>query len=1326
MSRSRDLFAAVHSEGNLLPPDLLQRLMDRDKALPGLAPADYHHDGERLNELAAESWLRLQGRWLAFQDARAALPADDPGTTVTRERWLLPLFQELDYGRLQTAKAVELGGRTYAVSHAWPPAPIHLVGCNVALDQKTAGVAGAARTSPHSLVQELLNRSDDHLWAFVSNGLRLRMLRDNVSLSRQAYVELDLEAMMDGELYSDFVLLWLLCHQSRVEGERPEECWLEKWSQEAQRQGVRALDGLREGVERAISSLGSGFLKQAGNQELLEKLRDGRLDKQDYYRQLLRMVYRLLFLFTAEDRGLLLDPAASEAAAQTYAAYYSAERLRHLAERRRGSRHSDLFESLHLVMQKLGGDGCPELGLPPLGSLLFADESVVDLLGCRLANRDLLEAVRRLAFTEDGHSLRPIDFRNLGAEELGSVYESLLEMQPDLNREAATFELRVVSGSERKTTGSYYTPSSLIQCLLDTALDPVVDERLREAAPDERERALLDLKVCDPACGSGHFLIAAAHRLARRLAAVRTGDDEPSPQAMRQALRDVISHCIYGVDINPMAVELCKVNLWMEALEPGKPLSFLDHHIQCGNSLLGATPALLREGIPDDAFKAIEGDDKKVCTELRKQNKKERAGQTSLFGRALEPWERLGSLAAGMMDLDDLDDATPEGVREKQARYERVVRSSDYLYGKLLADAWCAAFVQPKTRETGYPITEEVFRRIEENPHAVPVWLPEEVQRLAERYKFFHWHLQFPDVFRVPASDRSAENEQTGWDGGFDVVLGNPPWERVKIQEKEWFAAHGRDDIAAARNAAVRKEMIEALAAAGDSAERQLYSAFKADIRQAEGESQLLRASGCYPLCGRGDVNTYAVFAELKRSLIGARGRVGCIVPTGIATDDTTKFFFRDLVDSASLTSLYSFENEEFIFPAVHHATKFCLLGIAGVKAPAAKPDLVFFARQVASLRDDERHFSLTSNDVGLLNPNTRTCPTFRSKRDAEITMGIYARVPILVGEGPPERNAWGMKFASMFHMANDSHLFHTQPQLEQDGWVLTSNVFQKGDQVQLPLCESKMMHFFDHRFGTYDGQSEAQARQGKLPESSPEQHANPDYRVRPCYWVAESEVAKQLKGEWRHDWLLGWRKITRATDARTFVATLFPLAGYGDSGILGLPMQASAREALVLAANMSSFVFDYVARQKQGGTNMNNFITAQLPALEPSRYQTTAPWADGERLLDWVARRAIELVYTSTDMSAFALECGFESSPFSWDQGCRFQLRCELDAAFFHLYGLSRNEVDHVMESFWVVRNRDETAYGEYRTKLAVLDQYDAMTSASERHDAVHERTPS
>lgn len=1298
MSRSRDLFAAVHTEGSLLPSDLLQRVMDRDKSLPGLAPADYHHDGERLNELTAASWQRLQGSWLAFREACASLPASDAGTTVTRERWLLPLFRELEYGRLQTAKAVDVDGRSYPVSHEWQQTAIHLVGCRVDLDHRTAGVAGAARTSPHSLVQELLNRSDDHLWAFVSNGLRLRLLRDNVSLSRQAYVEFDLEAMMEGELYSDFVLLWLLCHQSRVEGERPEECWLEKWSQEAQRQGVRALDGLRTGVERAIADLGSGFLKQAGNQELLEKLRDGRLDKQDYYRQLLRMVYRLLFLFTAEDRGLLLDPTAPATAAETYTAFYSTERLRRLAERRRGSRHIDLYEGLRLVMQKLGGDGCPELGLPALGSMLFADASVADLLGCRLANRDLLDAVRHLAFTSSGQTLRPIDFRNLGAEELGSVYESLLEMQPNLNREAATFELRVVSGSERKTTGSYYTPSSLIQCLLDTALDPVVDECLAEvakssASADERraaaQAALLNLKICDPACGSGHFLIAAAHRLARRLAAVRTGDEEPAPEATRRALRDVIGHCIYGVDINPMAVELCKVNLWMEALEPGKPLSFLDHRIQCGNSLLGVTPALLRDGIPDAAFTAIEGDDKTVCTDLRKQNKKEREGQTTLFGRSLEPWERPGDLATSMMTLDDIDDATADGVRQKQERYERVVRSSDYLSGKLLADAWCAAFVQPKTRGAVYPITEDVFRRIEANPHSVPAVLHDEVRQLADSYRFFDWHLQFPDVFRVPADGAKAENEQTGWLGGFDVVLGNPPWERVKIQEKEWFAAAGREDIAGAANAAKRKKMIEALATSEGAAERQLHSAFKAAQRRAEGESQMLRISGRYPLCGRGDVNTYAVFAELKRTLLSRQGRVGCIVPSGIATDDTTKFFFRELMDTATLASLYDFENRLGLFPAVDSRMKFCLLTMCGAGSPAtAGSDFVFFAHDVADLREEDRHFGLTAEDVALLNPNSRTCPVFRSKRDAKVTKDIYRRLPVLITEGDPPVSPWGVKLTTMFHMTNDASVFRTPQQLEAEGWQRHGNLYRKGNAEYLPLYEGRLGHQFNHRFATQP--------YGELVECTREQLRDPDFRVTPQYCVPRGEVEDRMSGRSLActSGMLGFRRVARNTDERTSIACILPFIAASYGWILGLG--PTAEDLLVLAALWNSFAFDYLLR--------NALTQPSIPQGTFSQVALPAPEQVDPASKSRIAEFALRLTYVSEDLRDFACDCGYTGEPYAWDEEARFELRAELDAMVFRLYGLGPDEAEHVMETFPIVSRKEKAAYGSFRSRDAIL----------------------
>jgi hypothetical protein len=642
----RTPFLTIRAEGALLPVDLLQRIVENDKDLGGLTPESYHLSGEKLNEAINRSWNRLLGAWAAFSVAKQKLPEGDPGTSVTREKWLLPLFDELDYGRLQITKAIDIQGKSYAISHGWNEVPIHLVGCGARLDTRTSGMVGAAKASPHSLVQELLNRSPERLWGFVSNGLRMRVLRDNASLTRQAYLEFDLEAMMNGEVYADFVVLWLVCHESRVETsqsrETLESCWLEKWSKAAQERGTRALDGLRVGVEKAIEALGKGFIGHPANAPLRSALSSGTVSTLDLYRQLLRLVYRLIFLFVAEDRQLLHDPASDAMSHKRYADYYSTARLRRIAERVRGSRHADLYVALKLVMDKLGNGGAPELGLPALGGFLFSRSALSALADCELSNVSLLEAVRSLAFSQDGRAKRvrrAVDYKNLGSEELGSVYESLLELHPLINTDAATFELTAVSGSERKTTGSYYTPSSLIQVLLDSALEPVIAQALdtreakfdiRNSSNEERisflESRLLNLKVVDPACGSGHFLVAAAHRLARRLASIRTGEGEPAPEAMRSALRVIISNCVYGVDINPMSVELCKVSLWMEALEPGKPLSFLDAHIQCGDSLVGVAPGLDISEIPDEAFNPAFGDDKATASALKKRNKRERGG----------------------------------------------------------------------------------------------------------------------------------------------------------------------------------------------------------------------------------------------------------------------------------------------------------------------------------------------------------------------------------------------------------------------------------------------------------------------------------------------------------------------------------------------------------------------------------------------------------------------------------------------------------------------------------------------------------------------------
>jgi len=1301
--RHFDAFTTISTEGTLLPPDLLKRIAD-GSGLSGLLAVDYHRDGERLTEVINRSWNVLQGAWANFQTARERRPAGDLGTSITRERWLLPLFRELDYGRLQPTTAETIDSKQYPISHrALDCTPIHLISYQVELDRSTPGVAGASRQSPHSLLQTYLNKQTDALWGFVSNGRKLRILRDNASLTRQAFVEVDLEVMMENEVYSDFVLFWLLCHESRVEGGR--DCWLERWSKTAAQQGTRALDQLRDGVQHSIEALGTGFLEHPHNSRLRDQLRSGTLDKQDYFRQLLRIAYRLLFLFVAEDRDLLYDPEVPESIRAHYRDYYSTQRLRRIAEKVKGTQHTDHWESFRLVMRLLGGEASHHprvLGIPVLGSFLFRDLAVSDLIEAQIDNTHFLDAIRALAFTEDRavRALRPVDYHNLGSEEFGSVYESLLELIPYINVDARTFALAFTAGSDRKTTGSYYTPTALIEPLLKSALDPVIDQALAKPNP---KSALLALAVCDPACGSGHFLVLAAHRIGKALAQLESGEEEPAPHYIQAAVREVIGHCIYGVDINPDAVELCKVALWLNAMEPGKSLSFLDHKIKCGNSLIGTTPELIAEGLPDEAFAALTGDDPKVTSQykaLNRKARKDRAKRQTTYFSLIDRNSVNRQIATAAEQIDELDNGSIDGQLAQEERHHRLLENPFYLHQRWIADAWTAAFLWDK-RESGlYPILDTLFQGVDYVPQTPDISdlfdypVQQSVAAIRNRNRFFHWHLEFPEVFEA---------------GGFDCVLGNPPWDRIKIQEKEWFAIRN-PDIASAPNAAARRRMIGDLV----DSDPYLLEAFKADLRLAEGESHYIRVSGSFPLTGRGDVNTYALFAERNRQLISANGRVGCIVPSGVATDDTTKFFFQDLMDTGSLVSLYDFENREGLFEQVHRSTKFCLITARAPNNAATPAEFVFFALKPDHLLEKDRHFTLSAEDIRLINPNTRTCATFRSQRDAELTKAIYRRVPVLIREAEPEDvNPWGIKFTTMFHMSNDSHLFRTREQLESAGYTLQGNTFvpttsekavYREEETFLPLYEAKMIHQFDHRWATYDGNT--------VRDVSDDEKRDPMRVVMPRYWVNERNVDAAIGST---PYMLGFRDVARSTDERTAIAGIIPRVAVGNKlPIIVLNRRAGQfstltssdeyilRRNTVLYTNLTSFVFDYVVRQKLGGTTMNFFYVKQLPVLSLNTYNS--------EYLTYIVSRVLELTYTAWDLQPFARDLGYDGPPFAWDVERRFQLRCELDALYFHLYSIARDDVDYIMGTFPIVKRKDEAIYGVYRTKEEILRIYDIL----------------
>ncbi len=1340
------IMSTVVSEGNLIPADLLEQVAAGE--VEGQQPGDFGFErSQRLSDEIAAAWSDARAQWGIFQSRLQRLPEDDLATSVTREFWVIPLLRFLAYEQVTFMPAAALvEGRTYALSHRAggdeDAPPVHIVGVRQSLDRRAE--TGRPRLSPHALVQEYLNATE-HVWGVVTNGERLRLLRDSSRMTRAVFVEFDLRTMLADEKFAEFALLYRLLHRSRLPvgvADAP-QCLLERYHQQALEAGGRVRDGLREGVERALRELGNGLLQHAQNRALRELVLSGGLSPLEYYRQLLRLVYRLLFLMVAEERQLIgatpVDDAMREvptatalpAGVEVYRRFYSITQLRRRAEQYaalHGGRYGDLWLGLGATFRLLENDENARLiGLSGLDGDLFSEAAIASLQDTRLSNSALLRAIHALSLYRDPQSgvLRRVNYAALDVEELGSVYESLLDYRPVIMTSAQqdgaaglalpVFEL--VTGTERKTTGSYYTRPELVQELVKSALDPVIAQRVQAAkqkgAAQGPEAALLALTVCDPACGSGAFLLAAARRLGLELARVRTDERQPDPLTRRAAIRDVIAGCIYGVDVNPLAVDLCKLSLWIEGHNAGMPLSFLDSHIRHGNSLVGAWRDLVDGGIPDDAFKPVTGDVKAAATALRARNKKERqAAERGQLMLPLENLDRLPDLVQQARQLEATPDHTVAAVRAKAAAYARLRgMDSAWYQAWTRCNLWTAAFFLPLTHADDATIpTSQTLLDYAQQPGHVRADLIGRANGLASEMAFFHWELEFAPVFAR---------------GGFDVVLGNPPWERIKLQEQEHFV-----DVPAIRNArnkAEREQIIRAWRTSDNATQRQRIAEFERAKQRAEAESRFVRASGRYPLTAVGDVNTYALFAELDRSLVNPTGRAGIIVPTGIATDDTTKRFFGDLVDRQALAQLLGFENEAFIFKDVHNAFKFCALTMTGESAKVAASDFAFLIRHFEQIGDERRHFGLSRAEIALINPNTLTCPIFRTTVDAELTKKIYQRVPVLVNERT-EANPWGVSFLRMFDMANDSHLFRDAP----------------GEGL-LPLYEAKLIWHFDHRFSSYENATQADINAGRLPQPPAEQKQDPHFTTLPRYWIELQQVETQLLKKWSKDWFFCYRRITSSVVERTMIATIIPRIAVNDKLPICLMEKPQAMLACCLLANLNSLCFDYFARQKVGGTQMDFFTMKQLPVLPPSAFSA----AD----MRFIVPRVLELVYTAWDMHPFAADvwhAADESTrtdilerwhahhnhsathchethqspppPFTWDEERRASIRAELDAHIARLYGLSRDELRYILdphdvygpdfpgETFRVLKEKETRQHGEYRTKRLVLEAWDAQ----------------
>ncbi len=577
----------------------------------------------------------------------------------------------------------------------------------------------------------------------------------------------------------------------------------------------------------------------------------------------------------------------------------------------------------------------------------------------------------------------------------------------------------------------------------------------------------------------------------------------------------------------------------------------------------------------------------------------------------------------------------------------------------------------------------------------------------------FDWLKRFPDVFSSPSGRGQGEGRRK--EAGFDCVIGNPPWERIKLQEREFFSLPA-PEIATATNAAKRRKLVAKL----ESDDPALYERYQQALDAASSLLTYCRKSEQYPLTGKGDINTYAVFAELAYRLVAPHGRVGLLVPSGIASDMTTKDFFAAVAESSRLIRLYDFENKKVFFPEVHASFKFCILNFGGAQAAAAQADFVFFAHRVEELEDRTRHIALSGADIRLLNPNTRTCPIFRSRRDAEITKAIYRRVPILIDKNRegPTGNPWGIKFGIVFHQAKDAEHFTTAQELASQDFKQAKTIWRKKKQLYFPCFEAKMVQPYDHRAASVRFEDNW-TRQGQPTSANLVEHHNPEFLPMPRWWAPKEVIDKAIAC--REDvCLFSFRKVTSPTNTRTLLAAFIPICGAIDSLQFAFFDNMPANRRCCLMANCNSFVLDYCLRQKIGNVNVNYYLVEQLPMFAPDTYAKPCPWDHRTTLETWISQRVLKLTCTAEDMLPLADACDFTDGNFQaeyggrlnkWDETERAELTAELDAAFFHLYGIDRDDVEYILSTFKGIHGRPTLFAGDCSIAQRIVQKHAEMS---------------
>lgn len=1213
-------------------------------------------------------------------------------------------------------------------------------------------------TAPSTQMLRYLRRVDDLTtgqlrWGILTNGSQFRLYYQGARSVSEQFFEIDLVALMnldEGEhdnqnAPSDRCRYWLrvfvLVFRKEAFQSTPsdERTFHQRALEEGKFYEERVAANLSTIVfDYVFPTLASAMAAQAPDVSL-DEIRDSAL----------MLLYRLLFIFYAEDRDLL--PVRDN----RYDDYGLRERVRGDVGRRKDSR--DVFSKNASRYWSAIDDLCraidkgdPSICLPPYNGGLFDRDRSPLLNRIRLGDTVMADIVDALSFEQTSLGRKYINYRDLSVQQLGSIYECLLEHELTSKNDQIEVQANVFA---RKGSGSYYTPDQLVDVILHETIQPLVRECMKEfedhaetlkaSMGDETERLaelrrvdpaerLLSLRVCDFSMGSAHFLVRLVDYLAdqvilamaeveasvgwetyaspvtqkieqTRATILRKANesdwivDEDQLDDRHMVRRMVLKRCVYGVDKNPMAVELAKVSLWLHTFTVGAPLSFLDHHLQCGDSLFGAW---VRKGI----------------------DRAESYGSPLLLQESVNEATRA---AEDVATIEKLSDAEIAEAHLSSETFERVKDATAPLNAFLElghAFEWLdlngkedrAALVAFFDGQFGDPIDIAVGKR-KPDRSAARVDAIEDIlsqaRALIDEERFFNWQVRFPGVW--------SDWQDTELNGGFDAVIGNPPWDRMKLQEVEWFAAR-RAEIALCTRASDRKRKIAELGEKGDV----LAADFVKAAARAEAGVRIARSGGDYPLLSGGDINLYSLFVERAMNLVKPSGMVGLLTPSGIASDKTAASFFKGIATKGRLKALYDFENRRTrfnappFFPAVDSRFKFCAIAFSP-HATSGPAQCAFFLQDVSELEDPERRFSLTADDFARVNPNTGTAPIFRTRKDARITSEVYSRAPVLVDRSnETEARAWPVKYATMFHMTNDSALFRTRRELEEHegAYPLSANRWRSRQGDWLPLYEGKMAQAYDHRAASILVKPDNRHRPAQQIVTSPTQHADPDWFPEPQYWV----LAEKCKNPELTSWVLGFKEITAPTNERTVISALFPAVAFGNKIPLLLPT-LEHRDEFLLCANFNSVVFDFIARQKVQGQTINLFILEQLPVIPYDQYRTTK---FGSQEVEGLVRSIVlELTYTAHDMAPFAREMGYVDSdgrtcpPFSWSEERRLYLRAKLDAVYFHLYGItSRDDVRYIYSTFPIVERKEISEYGHYRSRDLCLAWMNAL-SAGDPH---------